>query len=173
MRKTVTVCLLVAALLTAGCLGSPHHHHGGQLVAEYHPGDKPETTSAPYKATYVLYHWPAPPTDPPPHTWVPEKEVVELYVRGLSRHDPVGFAKTDAGQLQAVAGEEKILLDDGRYCWHISPETEYRGFARLIHETQENVVSIVELPFGVFILAVSVPFLLVFLCFGGLFFLLV
>jgi hypothetical protein len=170
MRRTVTIPLLAVTLLTAGCASNPHHH-GGQLVAEYHPGDEPKTTCAPYKATYVLYHWPAPPTDPAPHTWVPEKEVVELYVRGLGRHDTVGFEKNSDGELQAVAGEEKILLDDGRYCWHISSDTEYRGFARLFHETQENVVNVLELPFGIVILAVELPFLLLFLCFGGLCFL--
>src|SRR5581483_4831397 len=120
----------------------------------------PDEESAPYKATYALYHWRKPPEGEPPQTWVPEQEVEQLYLRGLSKGDKVGFERDDKGRLFAVAGEEKIPLPDGRYCWHITPETEYRGLERVLHETGENVKAIILLPFEVAGAAVGAALLL-------------
>src|SRR5262249_25917988 len=114
----------------------------------------------PYQATYVLYHWRPQPTDPPPQTWIPDQEVEELYVRGLGRWVNIGFEKGDKGKLFAVAGKEKIPLEDGRYCWHINPATEYHGAERLLHETGQNIVYVVRLPFGLAAAAVAIPVIL-------------
>jgi hypothetical protein len=119
------------------------------MVADLKAGGSPAVEDAPYKATYVLYHWRTPPEGPVPENWTAEDEVERLYLRGLSRKDKVGFERDDKGQLFAVAGDEKIPLADGRYCWHITPETEYRGTERILHETGEIIVDIATLPFAV------------------------
>jgi hypothetical protein len=143
--------LLVGALALfslAGCCSNPHSH-GGELVANLGPKESAAVEDAPYKATYALYHWRQPPDGVIPQKWTAEDQVEELYVRGLCRRDKVGFERDDKGQLFAVAGDEKIPLPDGHYCWHITPETEYRGMARALHETGENIVELVSLPFAV------------------------
>jgi hypothetical protein len=157
LKKSFTGTLLIA-LFAAGCCHNPHDH-GGEFVVEYKPGNSPDTTSAPYKANYALYQWSKLPDGPPPQKWVPDHEVTELYVRGLSRWDKIGFEKGDQGKVVAVAGNEKIPLEDGHYCWHITPETEYHGSDRILHETGENIMTIVELPFDVVGCAVALPFL--------------
>jgi hypothetical protein len=159
-----SVLLLVCA---AGCASNNPHCHGGQFVCEHQPEDKPETTTAPYKATYVLYQWRTPPPDQPtPHTWIPEQEVSELFVRGLDKGDKVGFHKDDKDQWFAVAGSEKIPLEPGRYCWHISAGTEYRGFQLAVHEVcdtvKDTVETIVALPLGIVLLVLLFPFFVVF-----------
>jgi hypothetical protein len=161
MFKKPIAWTLAAVLFLTGCCHNPHDH-GGEFVTEYKPGDTPDTTTAPYKATYALYQWSKPPDGPPPQTWVPEHEVTELYVRGLSRHDKIGFEKGDTGQIVAVAGSEKIPLDDGHYCWHITSETEYHGSDRILHETGENVLTVVELPFEAAGAAIALPFVVIF-----------
>jgi hypothetical protein len=137
---------MVACLFVAGCATNPHSH-GGTLVVEHHPGDKEEVASAPYKADYVPYRWPGPPPGPPPHDWRPEREATELYMRGLERATPVGF-EADANGVVAVAGEERIPLEEGRYCWHISSDTQYRGGALVLHELGEDVAGVIALPFA-------------------------
>jgi hypothetical protein len=145
MRSRLPVCAL-ALIAMAGCCSNPHGH-GGLLVADLHPAEAPEVESAPYKATYALYRWRKPPEGTVPEKWIADQEVEQLYLRGLCRRDKVGFERDDKGQLFAVAGEEKIPLPDGHYCWHITPETEYRGLERILHETGENIVELATLPF--------------------------
>jgi hypothetical protein len=135
------------------------HGHCGQLVAELGPRDTPAADGAPYKATYALYRWRKPPEGAVPQTWVADQEVDQLYLRGLRRGDKVGFERDGSGQLFAVAGEEKIPLADGHYCWHITPETEYRGMERVLHEAGENTLAAVGLPFSVVGAAVVVAML--------------
>lgn len=147
LRKALAACLMTVFFLS-GCAHHNSHPHGGRMVAEYCPGKDAEVTKTPYQATYVLYHWPKPPCDPPPHKWVPEHEVVEMFVRGLGKRACIGFEKDSDGKLFAVAGDEKIGLEAGRYCWHIHPTTEYTGMKWFAHETGERVVEIVSLPFG-------------------------
>jgi hypothetical protein len=147
-----------AVMALIGCCSNPHGH-SGQLVSELSPTEKPALEAAPYKATYALYRWNNPPEGTPPERWVADEEVERLYLRGLCRYDKVGFERDEKGQLFAVAGEEKIPLADGHYCWHITPETEYRGMERILHETGENVVSIAALPFEIVGAVVFVPIL--------------
>jgi hypothetical protein len=163
-RKSSTV-LLLAALLAAGCTTTNPHSHGGQIVCEHHPDDKPDTTTAPYKATYVLHQWKLPPQDqPPPHYWSAEHEVAELYLRTLEEGEKVGFEKGDKGELFAVAGNEKILLEPGRYCWHISPGTQRGAFRQALATTGEVlgdlIVGIVALPLGIVFLILLLPLLI-------------
>src|SRR5262249_15562292 len=119
MRRQVIVVALILSF-ACGCAHNPHGH-SGELVAEYRPGKEPEVEHAPYKAAYALYQWPKPPESPPPHTWYPEHHAVEIFVRGLSKSDAVGFEKGEGGNIVAVAGDEKIVLEEGAYCWHITP----------------------------------------------------
>jgi hypothetical protein len=153
--------LLLIAL--GGCAAPNPHTHGGQLVCEHKCDDKPEATTAPYKATYVLHQWRTPsPDQPTPHTWIAEEQVTELYIRGLEKGDALGFEKDDKGQWFAVAGCEKIPLEPGRYCWHISQATEYRGFHLAVHEVceafKETVAMIIGLPAGIVLLVLLAPF---------------
>jgi hypothetical protein len=156
MRSRLLVCALTL-LAPVGCCSNPHCH-GGRMVADLGPGDEPAVESAPYKATYALHHWRKPPEGVVPEKWIADQEVEQLYLRGLSRRDKVGFEREN-GQLFAVAAEEKIPLPDGHYCWHITPETEYRGMERILHETGENIVDLVALPFVVVGTVVLVPLL--------------
>jgi hypothetical protein len=167
-RKLLACALLLVPL--AGCATSNPHFHGGHFISEHKCDDCSETSTAPYNATYVLYQWRTPPKDqPPPQTWIPDQEVGQLYVRGLQRGDKIGFEKGDKDELFAVAGTEKITLEPGRYCWHISQETEYRGLALAVHEAcdtfKETVETIIALPLGIVLLVLLLPFFLVFLPF--------
>jgi hypothetical protein len=146
MARKLLILVQIACLLVAGCVSNPHLH-GGKLIAECRAEDSPAQTRTPYKATYVLHEWPQMPEGPPPKNWVAEQQVTEMYVRGLDRGETIGFEKDGQGNLFALAGQEKIALPPGRYCWHISPETEYRGAARIVHETEENVCGVIALPF--------------------------
>ena len=83
---------------------------------------------------------------------------MDLFVRGLSKRDSVGFEKTSDGKLLAVAGDEKLTLEPGRYSWNIDPRTEYTGFKWFVHETGERTVEIICLPFELAVAAVAVPF---------------
>ena len=168
MPKKAFACKLLLLVLAAGCTNQNPHCHGGHFICEHRPQDTPGTSTAPYKATYVLYQWRLPPQDQPaPHTWMPDHEATELYVRGLDGGEKIGFEKGEKDQLFAVAGCEKILLEPGRYCWHISPETEYRGFQLALHEicetVKETVAAIIALPLGIVLLVLLAPFLVLFL----------
>ena len=167
MPRKVLACSLLLVLV-AGCATFNPHSHGGHFVCECKADDKPDTSPAPYKATYVLYYWRAPPKDqPPPQTWIADQEVVQLYVRGLDRGDNIGFEKNDKGELFAVAGLEKIALEPGRYCWHVSQDTEYRGLHLAVHELGESVRdtvdAIIALPMGIVLVILLIPFLVLFL----------
>ena len=167
MAKRAFACVLIFSTLIPGCVSNPHLH-GGKLVAEHNPGDPPEQCRTPYQATYMLYHWQEPPAGASPHTWIPEQQVEELYVRGLGHWDKIGFEKDASGNLSAVAGNEKIPLAEGRYCWHISTQTEYRGVARVMNEASENTWAAICVPFDLAVAAVMVPTFLAFMGLGGL-----
>jgi hypothetical protein len=166
MPRKFLPCTLLLLIGLAGCAAHNPHTHGGQFLCEHKSDDKPETTTAPYKATYVLHQWRTPPPDQPtPHTWIAEQQVTELYVRGLEKGDALGFEKDDKGQWFAVAGSEKIPLEPGRYCWHISQATEYRGFGLAVHEVcetvQETGAMIVALPLGIVFVVLLAPFFVI------------
>jgi hypothetical protein len=157
-------------LLTAGCASHNPHCHGGTFVCECRAADKAEATTAPYKATYVLYQWRNPPAgEPAPRTWIGEHEVAELYIRGLDAGDAIGFEKGDKDQLFAVCGGEKILLEPGRYCWHITQETQPSGFRQVVHEmcetTRDLVTTVLALPLGIVLLVLLVPLFILLLPF--------
>jgi hypothetical protein len=167
VRRAIGLVLIFSTSI-AGCV-SDSHLHGGKLIAEHNPGDCPDSCRTPYQATYVLHHWQQPPAEEPPHTWIPERQVEELYVRGLGRWEPIGFGKDADGNLVAVAGHEKIPLAEGRYCWHISRDTEYHGAARVMNEACENTWTVVCFPFEVAGAIVIFPCFLATLGFLGLF----
>jgi hypothetical protein len=157
MLRKALAGLWFGAFLLSGCSHDNPQLGNGRLIAEYAPAQSADVSKAPYQATYVLRHWPVPPSDPPPKQWIPEEQIVTMYVRGLERRQSVGFEKTADGKLLAVAGEEKISLEMGRYSWHIHPSTEYTGAKWFFHETGERVVEIVSLPFEVAAAAVVLP----------------
>lgn len=166
MPRRWIACSILLLAFGSGCASHNPHCHGGHLVCEQKPDCAAETTTAPYKATYVLYQWRTPPQDQPvPHTWIAEQEVSEMYVRSLERGDNVGFEKDKDGQWFAVAGSEKIPLEPGRYCWHISEATEYRGVQLAVHEAcetiKDTVENIVALPCGVVAAVLLIPFVIV------------
>jgi hypothetical protein len=137
-----TTGLLLGAALAGGCITSPPCHEG-PLVAAYRPGTAAGVTPAPYDATYALYRWPDPPQDP-------ATAAGELSgLRGLSRvvgQEPVGFESGTDGQLLAVAGAQKLPLPPGRYCWHITPDTERKEPHPVLKGTKQALRTVVELP---------------------------
>jgi hypothetical protein len=60
-----------------------------------------------------------------------------------------------------VAGAEKIPLEPGRYCWHITEATQYRGLRRAAHEgchmIGDMVSGFLSVPVGMVLLALEVP----------------
>jgi hypothetical protein len=176
MPKPLFACTFLLLAGAAGCASNNPHCHGGQLVTEHKCDDKPDTTTVPYKATYALYQWRTPPADQPtPHTWIPEQETSEMFVRGLDKGDNIGFEKDDKGQLFAVAGTEKIPLEPGRYCWHITEATEYHGLRRVVHEgcemIEEMVATIVGVPVSIVVIILLLPVFILLLPFFLLIFL--
>jgi hypothetical protein len=147
---------LFALVLAAGCAHRAPTPDG-RMIAEYQPGKDAIVCKTPYQATYVLRHMPTPPSDPPPKEWIPEHEVVDVFIRGLGKRHSIGFEKSSDGTLCAVAGEEKLKLEPGRYCWHIHPHSQYTGLKWVLHETGERVVEVISLPFGLAALVIVVP----------------
>ena len=165
MPRTLLACSLLLLAL-AGCACRNPHCHGGRLILEHACDATPETKKTPYAATYVLYHWRTPPKDgPAPPRWIAEEECKELYVRSLDRGDKIGFEKKD-DKLFAVAGGEKIELEPGRYCWHISPATQLRGVRAVLHDAYEAfkdmVALIIGVPVGIVALILLLPFFILF-----------
>jgi len=157
MRRTKRAWVLLGIFMLTGCV-SENRRLPGKLIAEYSPDKKDASVSkTPYQAIYVLREWPTPPSDPPPQRWVPEENVVDLFTRGLEGRQPVGFEKSSDGKLVAVAGEEKIPIEPGRYSWHIEPSSEYTGMKWFIHEAGERTVEVVSLPFDLAAAAIAVP----------------
>jgi len=157
MPLRVLICgLAVMALI--GCCSNPHGH-SGQLVSELNPAEKPALEAAPYKATYALYRWKQPAGRHGAGEVVADEEVERLYLRGLCRHDKVGFERDDKGQLFAVAERRRSLYRTDTIAGTSPRKTEYRGMERILHETGENVVSIAALPFEIVGSVVIVPVL--------------
>jgi len=159
VTQRLVACVLLVPVFVAGCATNPHCH-GGALVAEYGPDAKAEVTRTPYRADYALYCWPRPPEGPPPHTWRPDHQAVELYVRGLKASEPLGFEKGEGG-LVAVAGSEKIHLEEGHYCWHVTADTELRGLQLVAYETVQGTVYVITLPFALAMWVCLMPVVLV------------
>jgi hypothetical protein len=66
----------------------------------------------------------------------------------LHRHENIGFEWGQDGHLFAVAGLQRIPLEDGRYFWQATPETERRGADRTWHEFFEAMSDGVSLELG-------------------------
>jgi hypothetical protein len=152
-----TVCALLLCLAT-GCMSANSHCHGGALVSDCRIEDQATTTIVPYTATYALYQWKGPPAgQPPPISWSADEHAKVIYVRSLEQQDQIGFEKGNNEQLFAVAGEEKIPLDPGRYCWHVTEATERRGLALAVHDICDTVTEIVSLPFELAFAIIFLP----------------
>jgi hypothetical protein len=124
MSRPLAVRLSLLTVLVGGCAGAPQEH-GGRLVAAYPPEGAPATAAAPYRADYALYR----------------EDGQALLWRGLAEKETVGFEKSAEGALTAVAGPDRVPLDDGRYCWRVTPETELRGAALVCHDTGNALAS--------------------------------
>src|SRR5262249_45264106 len=121
------------------CAGGPQGREGSGL-AEYVPGKPGGWAQAPYAADYGLYRCegagrPPGPGEPP------------LLWRGLSEGEAVGFVN-EGGGLGALAGPERIPLDEGRYCWRVTPETELRGAALARHEAGKALATAARVSCG-------------------------
>ena len=180
MPRKPTVWTLVVTLLVTGCAHNPFDFYK-HSIAEYKPGDRPETTTAPYQGSYALYRFdpaplttpaelsprsgsdetpkPLPPLElPPGQRFMPDCGAGELYVRLLSDSDKIGFEKSDDGKLIAIAGSERIPVDDGHYCWYVTTEKERHGFEPVCHETCKNGVTVVACALWPVGIAIQVPF---------------
>lgn len=81
---------------------------------------------------------------PPPPAAAPQDGVYHLKAYGpdgragptpamttqLRRHDPLGFRRTDDGQMIAFANDDETPLAAGRYAWALDPQSELRGRRR-------------------------------------------
>jgi hypothetical protein len=130
------------------------------LIAEYLHDEEPSSTRAPYPANYALYHWPDPPDGEYVRLDAPEPHVEPVCVRALHEGECVGFGKDKEGHLCAQAGKEEIPLENGRYCWHITPETEYTAAESLAHTGKTvgkaMLNGVVELPVGLALLPFAI-----------------
>ena len=70
----------------------------------------------------------------------------------------VGFAKGEEGQLFAVAGNEKLALPAGRYCWHLTPESEPSGGQKALWAANDAGEALVMIAGGVCMLPFLLPF---------------
>jgi hypothetical protein len=146
MARSPTSCLFLTAALARGCLGAPPCHNG-KLVAEFRPGDRAGAVAVPYAADYAMFRWPAAAAGGHPEAATPGPPAGQPWAwRGLLPGDRVGFERGADRQLLAVAGPEKIPLPDGRYCWHITPETEYRGLGLVRLEAGEVLRALLTAP---------------------------
>jgi hypothetical protein len=137
MARGAVCCSVVFLVFAAGCVGNAQTHED-DLIAEHRRGDKPSTITVPYEATYALIHDPFAADADAPGTMVFEHWTGKtLQFRQLKRGDPIGFQRDGDGQLVAVAGGEALPLEDGHYCWRITPETEHQGVSRVLHQTEE------------------------------------
>jgi hypothetical protein len=146
MTRNLAVRLILLSGLLVGCAGQPRDAAGLRVV-EYHPGGPIDRASAPYAANFALYADAAP--DQPAGQ--------AMLWRGLSENEPLGFARTAEGALEAVAGPDHVPLTEGRYCWHLTPETELHGAALARHDTANVMAGVARLYGGVVLAVLLFP----------------
>jgi hypothetical protein len=137
------VCVLTLTALLGGCAGHAQTDPG-ILAAAHRPQQRREVAEVPYRADYALYRLPE----------VAEGDISradgpvgELWTwRELRRGEVVGFEEGEGGEAVAVAGAEQIPLPPGRYCWRVTPETEYTGLRLAGHRAQETLAAAVAVP---------------------------
>jgi hypothetical protein len=159
MLKKPIVWTLVVALFVAGC--NPHFY---ELVAEHKPGDGPYTTRLDYKSKYELCRNDDPkPALPLSQTSIPEGEdsvppEFKSIERDLSAGDEIGFLMGENSKIFAIAGGERIPLDDGHYCWG---DGELHGWKLILVDTYIVVGWSVGVPLLIVSAAIILPPLLV------------
>ena len=162
MPRKPIVWTLVVALLVTGCAHNPFDY-GEYKIVEHRPGDSPERTLTPYQAEYGLYKVrdcpiavpeptengepqqkqidpPNPPrlAEQPPGMEVRTGGDDSVCTRLLYRSDEIGFTRDENGRLIAIAGSERIPVDDGFYCWQVISEPEFHGLEYVSHEACRN-----------------------------------
>ncbi len=144
MPRSMPLGVICAVVLLAGCGGRDSSQ---ELVAECAPSKNAEMRKAPYEATYVLQQWHARPT----RTGKPYEEALDMFQRGLTKNDSIGFEKASDGGIVAVAGDERVSLEPGHYTWNVA---QYTGLRWFVHETKEctteaarRTVKVMTLPF--------------------------
>jgi hypothetical protein len=169
MPRKPIVWTLVIMLLVTGCNPVNPFLYGNVGIVEYKGGESPETTTTPYKATYTLYqgsyrvpHREDGTSDSvPPLETMPGEHFVradgELFVGVLSCADKIGFEKSADGKIVAVAGSERIPVDDKDYCWYSTSEPEFEGLQWLCHETCKNGFTYAPLLLWPVALPIEVP----------------
>jgi hypothetical protein len=128
--------LLAFALLlpfAAGCafLGNASTN---RVLASYEPEGSAQVVQAPREATYALCQ------PPPPGEPATGQEHLRAQVK-VSCGKPIGFEKSETGDLLAVAGEQKFPLPEGDYWWRCatSPDGFYKAMFRRFAEAPELV----------------------------------
>jgi hypothetical protein len=125
MTRKLGVGLALAAALVGGCARGPRD----RPIADHRPGGPSAATPAPYRADYALYRRDGAPNG------------AAVLWRGLAEGEAVGFETNAEGALAAVAGQERVPLAEGDYCWSITPETELRGVELARHDAAKAVAS--------------------------------
>ncbi len=111
LRRLIAFTLVLP--LVAGCalLGDSSTD---RVLASYEPEGPTQVVQAPREATYSLYQHTAPDEV---STKGPENVRAQVQV---ASGKPIGFEKSETGELRAVAGEEKFSLPEGDYWWRLS-----------------------------------------------------
>jgi hypothetical protein len=141
MPRKLTAWFALLATILHGCANVSDCHHG-LLIAEYRANEVAETKQAPYAANYALYRWDGPAYAASPHPQTASSDGANTCgLRAtfhVARGEPVGFVKGETGELVAVAGKDRVVLSAGRFCWHLTPESEPTAgekFLLALHDT--------------------------------------
>jgi hypothetical protein len=86
----------------------------GPLLVEHEPDEKGRIIEAPREATYALYRRAA----PGEAGLTPQGKVCAQVL--IASGQPIGFEQVPTGDLQGVAGEQRIPLSEGEYAWFYS-----------------------------------------------------
>jgi hypothetical protein len=116
MLKKPVAWTVAFVVFAGGCI----HFEHGDVVAEYQPGEPAITAQADYTATYSLWErLTDSSTRQRTNGASTDSEGAKTKVRDVSLTcgDEIGFQNGENGQIVAVAGGEKIPLDDGHYFW--------------------------------------------------------
>ena len=98
--------ILIALLVCGGCAYEPI----AREVRIYRPGEPdPQTTTAPFKGTYILVRG----------ARTPESQA--MLQADLHKGDPLGFRVLPSGEIEAVAGTRTVVITPAEHVWIGTP----------------------------------------------------
>jgi hypothetical protein len=120
LRRVISLSLIMAIVQT-GCASVHRHGHGGKLVAAIDSDrtGRRMTYTAEYDADVALHRW----GDAGSRRDRALRATV-VDVVPVKRGETVGFEWRPPEQYIAYAGDRRIELQPGRYCWHVTVDTE-------------------------------------------------